>query len=91
MDAAELLLTILLTGFALVFVGVLLMFIGGVVRGGARAEGGGVVFIGPIPIVFGTSSSVTRGMLILALVLTVVLFLLFLILNWLPRWSPIWS
>ena len=91
MEAAELLFTLLLTGFALVFIGVLLVFIGGLVRSGARTEGGGVVFIGPIPIVFGTTSSITRGMLILALALTAMLLLLFLLLTWLPRWLPLWS
>jgi uncharacterized protein (TIGR00304 family) len=40
-------------------------------------KGGGVVFIGPIPIVFGSGVKVTKGMLWLAIVLVLALCLLF--------------
>jgi len=73
-----------LAGFLLIVAGVLLIFIGmlaGMLRAqgeGTRVEGGGVIFIGPIPIVFGTSKSVAWYMLLAALALTVLLLATFL-------------
>ncbi len=49
-------------------------------EGERRTEGkvGGVLLLGPIPIVFGSNAKVTTAMLILALALTTLLILLFL-------------
>jgi len=52
-------------------------------RGGATPESpkkskfGGVVLIGPLPIVFGSDKNVAKNMVILAIILVVALFLLF--------------
>ena len=43
-----------------------------------QVKGGGVVLIGPIPIVFGSDTKVTNTMLILAIVLTLISVFLFL-------------
>ncbi len=73
-------------GFVFVFVGVLLIFLGilssvsrGGVQGKSEVEAGGIVFIGPIPIVFGTSKGVTKAMLVLALVVSVLLLVFYLL------------
>lgn len=59
------------------FIGFLLIFIGTLVSafgGEADVEGGGVIMIGPIPIVFGTGRGVT-----IAMILAVVLMVLWII------------
>lgn len=43
--------------------------------GGGSVEGGGVIFIGPIPIVFGSNRRVAKWMFIAAIIITVVLVL----------------
>lgn len=45
-----------------------------------RRSFGGIVFLGPIPIVFGSSTRTTLVMLILALAITIVMAVLFLVL-----------
>lgn len=72
-------------GLVLVLVGMLLIVVGvvgsalKVGRGEGRVEAGGVVFIGPIPIVFGTSRGVTTVMLVLALAVTLLLLVFYLL------------
>ncbi len=69
---------LIVLGFILVFVGVLIMLLG-IIRGSSRVEGGGVVVIGPIPIVFGTSIRVTKMLMILAIILMLMTIFLFII------------
>ena len=73
-------------GFALVFLGVFLIVVGvlwSAFKGGREGsvEAGGVVFIGPIPIVFGSSERVAKYMLVLAFAVSLVLLLLY-VLMW---------
>ncbi|WP_460129321.1 TIGR00304 family membrane protein [Thermococcus prieurii] len=56
---------LILIGFLLVFVGTLVSAFGS----GGDVEGGGVVMIGPIPIVFGTNRNAVTVASIIALVL----------------------
>ena len=79
-----------IAGVAAAFIGVLLVFLGALMRGGAHVEGGGVVFLGPVPIVFGTSTRVARAMLFLALAITLILAALFVAAYTLRGW-PWWS
>ena len=87
MDAATIIFAAVIAGIAATFIGVLLVFLGVLMRGGARVEGGGVVFLGPIPIVFGTSTRVTRAMLFLALAITLILAALFVAAYALRGWT----
>ena len=69
---------LIFAGIALIFIGFLLVFIGTLMTaasGETDVEGGGVIMIGPIPIVFGTS----RGAATIAMILAVVLMALWLI------------
>lgn len=67
--------TLVLTGIVLIFTGFLLVFIGTLMSAiGGDVEGGGVIMIGPIPIVFGTGRGAT-----LAALLAVVLMVLWII------------
>ncbi|MCS7093842.1 MAG: DUF131 domain-containing protein [Candidatus Aenigmarchaeota archaeon] len=58
----------------LFFIGLILLLVG---KQKTKIEGGGVVLIGPIPIVFGTSYQIV----IILLILTLTLLLIFFILN----------
>ncbi len=65
-------------GIALIFIGFMMVFLGvflGALSGSqGKVEGGGVVMIGPIPIIFGTSERVV--MLVLALtILALIIYL----------------
>jgi len=69
-------------GFALILIGVALIVFGGLLyalRGG-KGEVGGVILIGPIPIVFGTSSDAVKvavvGAIILMVLAVVLMYLL---------------
>ncbi|RLI28390.1 MAG: hypothetical protein DRO46_04105, partial [Candidatus Hecatellales archaeon] len=48
---------LILAGFAVIFAGMLLT----VIRGGGK--GGGVILIGPFPIVFGSDAKTVKGLL----------------------------
>ncbi len=43
-----------------------------------KSEYGGVIFIGPIPIIFGSSKKVSKWMIVVALIITLVLVALYL-------------
>ena len=69
----------LLLGIALVFVGIAVLVVASLVFGGSGSVGG-VILIGPIPIVFGAGPD--AGWLIaVSIILTVVSVVLFLIMN----------
>jgi len=71
-------------GIAAIFFGILLIFIGTILQSTTKTDGttgqvhtGGVIMIGPIPIIFGTDKGFTLIAIILAIVLMVVSYLLF--------------
>ncbi len=69
--------TLITAGIALILVGFLLVFLGTIVAasgGKGDVEGGGVIMIGPIPIVFGTG----EGAVTLAMVLAIIMMVLWL-------------
>lgn len=73
------LLGFLLLGIALVFVGIAVLVVASLVLGGSGSVGG-VILIGPIPIIFGAGPD--AGWLItVSIILTVVSVVLFLVLN----------
>ena len=70
-------------GFILVSIGIILIFIGIIylmytsIKGASgKAEAGGVIVVGPIPIVFGTSEKITRILIILAIILFIIVLLI---------------
>lgn len=68
---------LVLVGIALIITGFLLVFVGTLISafsGESNVEGGGVIMIGPFPIVFGTGRGVT-----IAMVLAVILMVLWII------------
>lgn len=75
---------LVIVGFALLMLGALLIFAGvfmSALSGASKgtAEAGGVVFIGPIPILFGTSSkaALLAGILALVMIAVYILIVLF--------------
>jgi uncharacterized protein (TIGR00304 family) len=58
---------LVLAGFALIFLGALKA----AMEGGGRVEGGGVVMIGPVPIIFGSSLRAALLAMTLALALMI--------------------
>lgn len=84
MDPVELFLLVFAVSFGLVFTGVLLIMFSLIKEmrkstKESKADVGGVVIIGPLPIVFGTSTKIAKVMLILAIVLVSLLILLHLL------------
>jgi uncharacterized membrane protein len=67
----------LILGFVLVFVGITVVLVTAVLYGGGSANFGGVIFIGPFPIVIGAGPDTTLMVLfgIILAVLSVIMFL----------------
>ena len=72
------LLTLLLVGFALINVGVIVLVVGSFLVGGSSSVGG-VIFIGPFPIVFGAGPDAVWLIVVSVIVAVVVLVLFFLL------------
>jgi len=75
-------------GFVLLFVGILLVFVGflyAALKSGGAGEAGGVIVIGPIPIIFGTSERAVKIAVIAAIILMVLAIVLMLLPYWLFR------
>lgn len=78
---------ILLTGFFLVFLGVMIIFLTMIIfmfksiKGKVETKGGGIIFIGPIPIIFGTDIRITKWLMIIALIITLILLFSIVILH----------
>ena len=73
--------TMILAGFAVVILGVLMIFIGTALQsssGSSKTEihTGGVIMIGPIPIIFGND----RGLVVMGVIFAVVLMIIYFIL-----------
>jgi len=69
-------LTLVLVGFAIGFIAVVLHFLRGFKSKGGNVRGGGVVIIGPIPIIFGTDKESVKFILVLSIILIVLLLVL---------------
>ncbi len=68
----------LMLGFALVFIGIIVLVASAVLGGGTSGSVGGVVFIGPIPIVFGAGPD-SNWLIIISIIIAVIMFGLFFI------------
>ena len=69
----------ILLGLLLIFLGVLILMLSFWRTGEGKAEAGGVVIVGPVPIVFGTSQRAAAAVMALAIVLTALVLLLYLL------------
>ena len=67
---------LLVSGFVLMFTGIILLIAATIIQGNMDISGGGTVFIGPIPIIFGAGPNAFL-VILLAAVLTIIGFLVF--------------
>jgi uncharacterized protein (TIGR00304 family) len=77
--------TLVLIGVLLIIVGFALIFLSTIAkesREESRVEAGGVLVIGPVPIVIGTSQRIAKAVLILALALFIVAIVFFVLTQW---------
>ena len=77
--AMEIHMALLVVGLAMSLIGVLLLVLASL-RSGARAEGGAVVVVGPVPIVFGSSPRI--AVVLMAMALAIMAMYLALVLIW---------
>jgi uncharacterized protein (TIGR00304 family) len=83
--------TLLNLGTDLAFAGMLIMIVGIALillsKSGktGKARGGGVIIVGPIPIVFGTDKQSLKTILLLSIVLTTLLIVLLITLHFLSK------
>jgi uncharacterized protein (TIGR00304 family) len=68
---------LILAGFALIVTGIVVSVVKSLGEGEASVEAGGVVFIGPIPVVFGTSRGVVWIALAIVLLMLVSFFVFY--------------
>jgi len=76
-DLAGLGFTLIFLGFMIVFLAVILMMIFSL-KSSAKVRGGGIVFLGPIPIGFATDKEAFKWLVILAIIM-IILMLIFMI------------
>lgn len=66
-------------GMILVFVGIIIVIVASILillantKGRGKVRGGGVIIIGPVPIVFGTDKESLKKVLLLSIALTIIL------------------
>jgi uncharacterized membrane protein len=70
-----------LIGFALTFIGVVVVAVASFFQGGGSASGGLIIFVGPVPIILG-AGPYSFLVIILAVILTIIGFVVFL---WMRR------
>jgi len=68
-------LTLVFVGFAIAFIAVLL-FLRGFKSKEGKVRGGGVVIIGPIPVIFGSDKESVKIILVLSIILVALLLVL---------------
>lgn len=72
--------TIIIAGIIIILIGFIMVFVGTTLQGASKSgevKTGGVILIGPIPIIFGTDKNFIIIAVILALILMVAAYILF--------------
>jgi uncharacterized protein (TIGR00304 family) len=67
-------LTLIVAGFALAFIATLLLALKGT-GGKGKVKAGGVVIIGPVPIILGTDKQTVKALLIFSIILVALLLI----------------
>jgi len=84
MDVVSLSFLLMALAFILILLGMFILILQGLREGEkGKVEGGGVLVIGPFPVVFGTDQRIARDLMIVALIFMIAVVLLFiLMLRW---------
>jgi uncharacterized membrane protein len=77
-DAQRGFLALFILGFSIMFLGLILVAVASIVSQGGSTSFGGIIFVGPIPIVFGSGPG-TQWLILIAIILAVLSVLMFLI------------
>ncbi len=83
-SSSSLLMKLLLLGFAVMFVGIIVIMASALLSGDADVSGGAIIFVGPIPIILGSGTDAFLA-IVLAAVLTIIGFIVFF---WMRRQVP---
>lgn len=75
---------LIILGFLIIFIGILHEMLSRAKQseeeqGERKTEAGGIILIGPIPIIFGTSKKIEKWMLIIALAIVIIMALLYIL------------
>ncbi len=78
------------TGFILIILGIILFFVAAIImffnvfrnRKTKGIKGGGLIMIGPIPIIFGTDKEAMKMLILLSIILMIIALIFMLVLNW---------
>ncbi len=73
---------LIMLGVIVLIVGFLLILGSALASGRSEVRGGGVVLVGPIPIVFGSDAQTAKWLIVLAMVLTILAFTLYFVAAW---------
>ncbi len=73
---------LIVLGVVVLIVGFLLILVSALASGRSEVRGGGVVLVGPIPIVFGSDAQTAKWLIVLAMVLTILAFTLYFVAAW---------
>lgn len=77
--------TIFIIGYFLIFLGIIIVFITMFmfllksIKGKTETRGGGIIFIGPFPVIFGTDIHIAKWLVIVALIIVLILLTITLI------------
>lgn len=78
-------------GIMLIFIGIVIMLIAFILlflsnlKKSRKIQGGGVIIVGPIPIILGTDKKSVKTLLLLSILLVVLLIILMIVLNAVSR------
>jgi len=64
-------LILIFVGFAVAFISTFILFLRGI-RTGSKLKGGGIVMLGPFPIIFGTDKGSAKVLILLSIILMIV-------------------
>ncbi|MEM1586147.1 MAG: DUF131 domain-containing protein [Candidatus Bathyarchaeia archaeon] len=76
----------IIAGIIIFFVAMIMVIFGAAGRRGLRGRfrGGGLIMLGPIPIIFGTDKEAVKVLIILSIVLIVIMLVLIMAVSFLP-------
>lgn len=77
-------LALIILGIAISFISAIMMFLSGIrERRIGRTRGGGLIMLGPIPIIFGADRETVKLLIVLSIILIVATLVFILVLGWL--------